>query len=124
MKIPKIKTVLGFLLSQEWQINSITDKYYILTPPAKFEFDKPYYVELPIYENNIDFPSYMLHLSDSVASMHDWDKNELRKLLSIDIQDIQNEINQPAKIRQAKKQILSNFTHFNQHIKTTTTATP
>ena len=120
MKIPKIKTTLIFLLMNEWTISKTTEKYYVLTPSKKFIFDEPYYLKLPRYEGGIDFPPYMLHIVDSIASFHQYDQAELRELLSTAIEDIQKEVNHIPQISRAKTLIVFEA----NRLKTTTTATP
>ena len=94
----KSQTVIKFLLVRGWKLDSEKPKFYCLKPPAKFNFEPDFKLEIPKNEKALTYYRYMKNITEGIVpipklrnGMYELNKEQLEMLFSKTLEEIKQE---------------------------------
>ena len=93
MKIPRSETILKFLLSKNWVIESRKEPFFLLAPPKGMKFGHANFrYRVPINEDYENYVDYAYTLVNSISELYGMDKWYLTELLSRNMYESKEDI--------------------------------
>lgn len=107
-KKPQINTMIAFLESKGWIVEEKTQIRWTLKPPKDINLEgkKPFRFYIPTTDTVRDYEEISFRLVESFANLYDLPLQQLFNLLSLSLQEIEEEVKEYPKFLLIKQEMV------------------